>query len=47
MPIEGNKARIIFDEPQFSITPGQAAVWYSDDLVLGGGLITEVVTTSN
>jgi len=47
VPLEGNKARIIFDEPQFSITPGQAAVWYSDDLVLGGGLITEVITTSH
>ncbi len=47
VPIEGDKARVIFDEPQFSITPGQAAVWYGDDLVLGGGLITEVITPSN
>jgi tRNA-specific 2-thiouridylase len=44
IPLEGNRARIIFDEPQFSITPGQAAVWYSDDVVLGGGLIMEVVS---
>jgi tRNA-specific 2-thiouridylase len=34
-----DRARIIFDEPQFSITPGQAAVWYADDLLLAGGLI--------
>jgi tRNA-uridine 2-sulfurtransferase len=32
-------SEIIFAEPQFSITPGQAAVWYENDLVLGGGLI--------
>lgn len=38
-PLAGDRARIIFDEPQFSITPGQAAVFYHDDLLLGGGLI--------
>ena len=31
--------RLVFDEPQFGITPGQAAVWYSDDVLLGGGII--------
>jgi len=29
--------RIEFDEPQHAISPGQAAVLYRDDLVLGGG----------
>jgi len=32
-------ARIVFDEPQRAITPGQAAVFYSGERVLGGGWI--------
>jgi tRNA-specific 2-thiouridylase len=30
----------IFDEPQMSITPGQIVVFFSDDLVLGSGTIS-------
>lgn len=39
IPIEHSRVRIIFDEPQFSITPGQAAVWYDGEVLLGGGII--------
>jgi tRNA-uridine 2-sulfurtransferase len=39
-----SRVKVIFDEPQFSITPGQAAVWYRDDLLLGGGLIEPLST---
>jgi len=39
-PINKHRARIIFDKPQLSITPGQGAVFYREDEVLGGGWIT-------
>ncbi|RUT04434.1 tRNA-specific 2-thiouridylase MnmA [Dulcicalothrix desertica PCC 7102] len=41
IPLEGARAKIVFDEPQFSITPGQAAVWYNGEKVLGGGIIEQ------
>jgi tRNA-specific 2-thiouridylase len=35
----GEKVRIIFETKQRDITPGQAAVFYNGDVVLGGGII--------
>ncbi|TCD55234.1 tRNA 2-thiouridine(34) synthase MnmA [Synechococcus sp. BS55D] len=35
------RVRLRFEEPQFSITPGQAAVFYAGERVLGGGLIQQ------
>ncbi len=42
IPIGTNAVRIIFDKPQRAITPGQAAVLYDGDIVLGGGTIKEL-----
>jgi len=39
-PIEGGKqAQVRFEAPQRDITPGQAAVFYNGDLLVGGGII--------
>jgi tRNA-specific 2-thiouridylase len=35
-----DEVRIVFDEPQRAITPGQAVVFYDGDVVVGGGWIT-------
>jgi tRNA-uridine 2-sulfurtransferase len=39
MPLENNRARIRLHEPQRAVAPGQAAVIYDRDMVLGGGWI--------
>jgi len=36
---QGTGVALEFAEPQFGITPGQAAVWYDGDRILGGGII--------
>ena len=37
--IEGDRAEVRFDRPQRAVTPGQAAVFYDGDRVIGGGTI--------
>lgn len=34
-----SRARVVFDEPQRAITPGQATIFYGGDEVVGGGWI--------
>ncbi len=40
-PTEGGRIRLDFDEPQRAVTPGQTAVLYDGDIVVGGGTIVE------
>ena len=37
--LDGSRARVVFDQPQRAITPGQSCVWYDGDCVVGGGVI--------
>jgi tRNA-specific 2-thiouridylase len=39
-PMEDGLAKVVFDEPQRAITPGQAVVLYDGELVIGGGTIS-------
>ncbi len=38
-PVDGEQARVELREPQFAVAPGQAAVFYDGDTVIGGGWI--------
>jgi tRNA-specific 2-thiouridylase len=35
IPLESARVKLVFEEPQFGVTTGQAAVWYDGDILLG------------
>jgi tRNA-specific 2-thiouridylase len=42
-PYENGKLKVLFNKPQMSVTPGQHAVFYDKDTVIGGGVIQEAL----
>ena len=42
-PIDDETIRVVFDEPQIAVTPGQSAVFYQGEVCLGGGIIEQLL----
>ncbi len=38
-PMENGRIHVCFEEPQRAVTPGQSAVFYNGDILVGGGII--------
>ncbi|MEC7643957.1 tRNA 2-thiouridine(34) synthase MnmA [Idiomarina sp.] len=43
-PAEDGRIEVVFDEPVAAVTPGQSAVFYIDEVCLGGGIIEQRIT---
>ncbi|WP_421131603.1 tRNA 2-thiouridine(34) synthase MnmA [Alteromonas sp. A079] len=42
-PIDNDTIEVVFDEPQKAVTPGQSAVFYREEVCLGGGIIESYI----
>jgi tRNA-specific 2-thiouridylase len=42
-PADGERCRVVFDMPKRAMTPGQSVVLYDGDLLVGGGIIEQVM----
>jgi tRNA-specific 2-thiouridylase len=42
-PLDNGKVEVLFREPQLAVTPGQSAVLYAEDTVIGGGVIERAI----
>lgn len=42
-PVDENKVEVTFADPQKALTKGQSVVFYQDDVLLGGGIIDDVI----
>ena len=41
VPVDDSTIRVVFDEQQVAVTPGQSAVFYDGEVCLGGGIIEQ------
>jgi len=46
-PLTEGQVMVKFNRPERAITPGQSAVFYQGEMVLGGGIIEKVVNRLN